>query len=502
MESPAAPVTVLVVGSGFGGQATAIELARRGITDVRILERRDFMGGTWCQNSYPGAAVDVPSPLYSLASEPWPWTQMYADQAELRAYTEHVVERHHLRERTVLGADVVSATWDEADGGLWRVRTGDGTEHRARFLVNASGPLSTPVVPDLPGLADFEGATFHTNGWDHDVDLAGARVAVVGSGASAAQVVPAIQPEVDELHVFQRSPHWVLPRHDHVFTPWQRRLLRLRPVAKALRTWIYWRLETRVIGFKHSRFLLRRTAQRAALRHLEDQVPDPVLRARLTPDYTLGCKRVILSDTLYPALGADNTTLHDRHDGIGHLDATGIVTASGEHLDLDVLVLSTGYDATDGLIPHEVRGRDGVRLKDVWHDFPRAYLGTTVPGFPNFFVVTGPNTGIGHTSAIFVIESQLHYLVRAIGEVVDRPGASIEVRAEAEEAYTAMIHREMERTVWYDGGCTSWYQSRSGRVTAMFPGFSFSFRRLARRFRPEHHVITHVPASTSERIPA
>ena len=485
---------MLVIGSGFGGQVAAINLLRRGIADVRILERRDFMGGTWCQNSYPGAAVDVPSPLYSIASEPYPWTRMYAEQAELRAYTEHVIDKHRLRERTVLGAEVVSAEWD---GEAWAVRTADGTAHRARFVVNASGPLSTPVVPPFPGLDDFAGHTFHTNGWDHDVDLTGRRVAVVGSGASAAQVIPAIQPEVAELHVFQRSPHWVLPRPDRVFTPLQRRLLRLRPFQQALRTAIYWKLETRVIGFKHSRLLLKRVAQREALRHIEAQLPDPDLRAQVTPDYTIGCKRIILSDTLYPALSAPNVTLHDRTDGIDRFDRTGIVTATGEHLDLDVVVFSTGYDATDGLIPYDVRGRDGVRLADVWREFPRAYLGTTVPGFPNFFVITGPNTGIGHTSAIFVIESQMEYLVRAIGAVVDAGAASIEVLPEAEDAYTTHIHREMAKTVWHDGGCTSWYQSRSGRVIAMFPGFSFSFRRLARRFRPEHHVVSHLTSHVS-----
>jgi cation diffusion facilitator CzcD-associated flavoprotein CzcO len=489
------PTTVLIIGSGFGGQVTAINLLRRGITDFRILERREFMGGTWCQNSYPGAAVDVPSPLYSLASEPYPWTRMYAEQAELRAYTEHVIDKHRLRERTVLGAEVVAAEWD---GEAWCVRTADGSAHRGRFLVNASGPLSTPVVPAFPGLDEFEGASFHTNGWDHDVDLADRRVAVIGSGASAAQVIPAIQPEVAHLHVFQRSPHWVLPRADRVFTPFQRRLLRLRAAQRALRTAIYWKLETRVVGFKHSRRLLRAVAQREALRHIAAQVPDPELRAKVTPDYTIGCKRIILSDTLYPALSAPNATLHDRHDGIARFDATGVVTASGEHLDLDVVVFSTGYDATDGLIAYDVRGRDGVRLADVWHDHPRAYLGTSVPGFPNFFVVTGPNTGIGHTSAIFVIESQMLYLLQAIEAVRESGAAAIEVTPEAEDAYTTMIHREMEKTVWHDGGCTSWYQSRSGRVVAMFPGFSFSFRRLTRRFRPDHHVISHV----HERIPA
>ncbi|WP_210649123.1 NAD(P)/FAD-dependent oxidoreductase [Nocardioides sp. SYSU D00065] len=493
------PVTVLVIGSGFGGQLSAINLLRRGITDFRILERRDFMGGTWCQNSYPGAAVDVPSPLYSIAAEPYPWTRMYAEQAELRDYTEHVIDRWSLREHTVLGAEVVAAEWD---GRVWTVRTRDGGLHRGRFLVNASGPLSTPVVPPFRGLEDYTGTTFHTNGWDHGAELAGKRVAVVGSGASAAQAIPAIQPLVGELHVFQRSPHWVLPRPDRTFGPLQRRLLRLRPLHRLLRTAIYWRLESRVIGFKHSRWLLRRVAQRAALRHLEAQVPDPDLRARLTPDYTIGCKRIILSDTLYPALSAPHVTLHDRHDGIDHFDATGIVTASGEHLDVDVVVFSTGYDATDGLIPYEVRGRDGATLADFWHEFPRAYLGTTVPNFPNLFVVTGPNTGIGHTSAIFVIESQMEYIGRALDAVLDAGATSIEVTAQAEDAYTRRIHREMERTVWHDGGCTSWYQSRSGRVVAMFPGFSFSFRRLARRFRPEHHVIRHAPTPVGTSDPA
>jgi cation diffusion facilitator CzcD-associated flavoprotein CzcO len=285
-----------------------------------------------------------------------------------------------------------------------------------------------------------------------------------------------------------------MPRADRVFGPLQRRLLQVPLLRRALRSAIYWKLETRVIGFKHSRWLLRQVAQREALRHIAAQVPDPDLRAKLTPDYTIGCKRVILSDTLYPALSAANVRLHDRTDGIERFDATGLVTASGEHLDLDVVVFSTGYDATDGLIPYDVRGRDGRRLAEVWQEFPRAYLGTTVPGFPNFFVVTGPNTGIGHTSAIFVIESQMDYLLQAIDAVLDSGAASIEVRPEAEDAYTTHIHREMQKTVWYDGGCTSWYRSRSGRVIAMFPGFSFSFRRLARRFRPEHHVIERTPA--------
>ncbi len=486
MSSGTSSSTVVIIGSGFGGQIAALNLLRRGITDFVMLERRDFMGGTWCQNSYPGAAVDVQSPLYSLSSEPYRWTKMFAEQEELEEYTEHVISKHGLRAKTVTGANVVEVAWDT---DAWEVRTESAGTFRAQFLINASGPLSTPVVPPFPGRERFGGAAFHTNAWDHSVDLRGRKVAIVGSGASAAQVIPAIQPDVAELHVFQRTPHWVMPRPDRDFSPWQRRLLGVRPLYKALRTAIYWQLETRVIGFKHSPTMLRLVAQRSALKHLENLVPDPELRAKLTPDYTIGCKRIILSNTLYPALSAENTTLHDRNDGIDHIDETGIVTASGEHLDVDVIVWSTGYDATDGVISYPVVGRDGAKLDSFWDEYPRAYLGTTMPGFPNFFVVTGPNTGIGHTSALFVIESQMEYVMRAIDRVRTRGAHTIEVTAEAEADYTAMIHREMDRTVWKNGGCHSWYQSRSGHVIAMFPGFSFSFRRLAKAFRPEHHTV-------------
>ncbi len=486
-EATAIPThSALIIGSGFGGQLAAIHLRKRGITDFVVLERRDFLGGTWCQNSYPGAAVDVQSPLYCLAGEPFPWTQMFAEQDELQRYTEHLITKHRLREHAITGAEVVAATWQD---DAWEVRTRGKGSFRGRFLINASGPLSTPSVPHFPGMDEYRGAAFHSNAWDHRVDYRGLRVAVVGTGASAAQVIPALQPEVAQLHVFQRTPHWVLPRGDRTFSPAQRRAL-ARPAAQtALRTAIYWSLETRVLGFKYSERMLRLMAETRALRHLEAQVADPQLRARLTPDYTIGCKRIILSNTLYPALSAANTTLHDQTDSIDHFDATGIVTTRGTHVDVDLVVWSTGYDATDGMIDYPITGRDGRVLQQTWEEFPRAYLGTTVPFYPNLFIVTGPNTGIGHTSALFVIESQMAYIMRAMAEVRDAGATSIEVTATAEGDYTRMIHREMERTVWKRGGCRSWYQSKSGHVVAMYPGFSFSFRLAAKRYRPEHHVI-------------
>lgn len=477
---------VVIIGSGFGGQCAAIRLLGQGITDFRILERREFMGGTWCQNRYPGAAVDVQSPLYSIASEPYRWSQMFAGQAELERYTHEVIARYGLRERTTTGANVLQLRWDEGRQ-RWLIETEAAGTFEAQVVINASGPLSTPVVPAFPGRDSFQGKSFHTNAWDHRYDYRGKRVAIVGSGASAAQVIPAIADQVGALHVFQRTPHWVLPRPDRRFSAPERFLLGFRPLYRLLRWAIYWGLETRVIGFKYSRRMLDLIGTRAALRHLEKQVPDPVLRAKLTPDFTIGCKRIILSSTLYPALSRPNVSLHDRHDGIAAINERGILTRQGQQIDLDLIVWSTGYDATDGVISYPVTGRGGVTLAQVWEQYPRAYLGTAVPGFPNFYIVTGPNTGIGHTSAIFVIESQLNYIVDSLRRLFRSGRQAVEVRPEAEEAYTRMIHSEMDKTVWKTGGCKSWYQSKSGHVIAMFPGFSFTFRRLASRFRPRHH---------------
>ncbi len=480
---------ILNIGSGFGGQCAAINLLQRGYTDFVLLERRDFMGGTWCQNSYPGAAVDVQSPLYSISHEPYVWSQMFVEQAELEAYTHHVIDKYRLRERTQTGCNVTGVRWDEA-AQRWQVQTEAGGLMSARVVINASGPLSTPVIPPFPGRDSFAGATFHTNNWRHDIDLKGKRVAIIGSGASAAQVIPAIAPEVAHLHVFQRTPHWVMPRPDRRFSALERKLLAFKPLHTLLRTLIYWQLEARVIGFKYSHTLLKLFAQKAALRHIHRQIADPALRAAVTPDYTLGCKRVILSNTLYPALARDNVTLHTARSGIAEITPTGIRTQDGQEVPLDVIVYSTGYDATDGVISYPVVGRDKRTLADFWAQFPRAYLGTCMPGFPNFFVVTGPNTGIGHTSAIFVIEAQMHYIMHSLDALRRSGKQAIEVQPEAEAGYTAMIHSEMRQTVWKSGGCKSWYQSKSGHVIAMFPGFSFSFRQLAKRFKPADHTLT------------
>jgi cation diffusion facilitator CzcD-associated flavoprotein CzcO len=484
--------TTIIIGTGFGGQCAAMKLKKMGLSDYVMLERRDFMGGTWCQNTYPGAAVDVQSPLYSIEAEPYKWSQMFAEQAELQEYTNHVIDKNNLREKVRLNTSVESVNWDE-QAQQWQVNTNNGN-YRAQFVINASGLLSTPMTPNFPGRDSFAGMSFHTNNWDWDYDYKGKRVAIIGSGASAAQAIPAMVGDVAEMHVFQRSPHWVLPRPDHKFSKAERWLLGFKPIYKALRSIIYWSLESRVIGFKYSKTMLKLAAQNKAERFIKKTISDPKLQAALKPDYTIGCKRIILSSTLYPALDQPHVQVHTKDDGIASINEKGILTTTGQQCDVDLIVYATGYQATDGMISYPVTGKQGVTLEQQWEAYPRAYMGTSMPNFPNLFLMVGPNTGIGHTSAIFIIESQLEYIAKSIKHVIGGAKKTIEVTAEAEANYTNNIHSEMDKTVWKQGGCSSWYKSNSGHVIAMYPGFSFTYKRLAANFKPEHHHVTAAPS--------
>ncbi len=477
---------VIIIGSGFGGQLAAINLVKEGITDFLILERRDFMGGTWSQNVYPGAAVDVPSPLYAISSEPYDWTQMYAEQNELNAYTNFIIEKHKLREKTAVNSTVTKIQWRESSQH-WQIDIEGRESYQAQFVINASGPLSTPTIPGFKGRDNFKGKSFHSNNWDNSFEHKGKRVAVIGNGASAAQIIPAIAKDVKHLTVLQRTPHWVMPRNDYMFKDWQRAILRKKWAYNLLRSTIYCILEYRILGFKYSQNLLNLVGRSASIKHIKKQISDPKLQKLVTPDFDFGCKRVILSDTLYPAYCQDNVDLIGKDNGIKEITEKGIVTQDGIEHELDLIVYSTGYDATDGVISYPVMGKNGQTLAQAWQDFPRAYLGTSAPGFPNLFIVTGPNTGIGHTSALFLIESQMSYIMKAIKQVEKQSKKVIEVKADAEEKYTKNIHKEMNRTVWQNGGCNSWYKSNSGKVIAMFPGFSFTYRRWANNFKNTDH---------------
>ncbi len=477
---------VIIIGSGFGGIATAIKLQEAGIHDYVILERAPEPGGTWWQNTYPGAAVDVQSPLYCLKHEPYDWSRMFALQPEILAYTNHLLDKHRLRNKIQCNQEVTAATYDEQKH-CWQVATASDRLFTAPVLVNASGILSQPAIPDIPGRQQFQGASFHTSQWNHDFDYKGKRVAVIGTGASAVQVVPAIAPQVAQLYVLQRTPHWLLPRPDRVIPKWERQLYKKVPLVQRLvREWLYWKLEARMIAFKGNQAALR-FFRNKALRYIKKQVKDPALRQKLTPDFMLGCKRVLLSNDYYPALQRENVRLVT--GGIERITPTGIQTKQGEHLEVDLIVWATGFHAAEDNIPYPVRGRQGLLLQDYWQDGAHAYIGTAIPHFPNFFILAGPNTGIGHTSALHIIESQLNYVMDALLKMRQHGWHSVEVKEDIEQTYNQWVQEKMQKTVWQTGGCHSWYQTADGKNTTLYPTYSFLFRKATARMKEADHLV-------------
>ena len=488
---------VVVVGSGFSGLGVAIGLRRRGFEDFVVLERAGDIGGTWRDNTYPGCACDVPSRLYSYSFAPNPeWSESFSPQPEIRAYLRRCAERFGVLPHVRLGQEVTSLEWDD-DAAHWHVRT-PTTAMTADVVVAGVGALSEPSVPALPGLERFEGTVFHSATWDHEHDLRGRRVAVVGTGASAIQFVPQIQPLVERLTLFQRTPPWVLPRRNRRYGRLERLCYRRLPFLQYLaRAAIYLGHETFVLGFTRSRGLMR-LGRRAAVAHLRRQVPDPALREKLTPDYVLGCKRVLLSDDYYPSLTQSNVEVVTA--GIGEVTAGGVVTADGVEHEVDTIIFGTGFHVTDFPAARRIRGRHGRVLADAWRQGVEAYLGTTVAGFPNLFLMTGPNTGLGHSSMVYMIESQTAYVLDAIGQMERRGAAVVEVRPEVQARFNAELAGRSEGTVWTGGGCRSWYLDERGRNTTLWPGFTFEFRRRTRRFDTESYELRPpVPAGAPPR---
>ena len=474
-------VKVVVIGSGFAGLGMAIRLKEAGIHDFVILERAGEVGGTWRDNTYPGAACDVPSHLYSFSFAPNPdWSSSFSPQSEIQDYLRRCADDFGVRPHLRFGAEVRHARWDEPTA-RWQVETTQG-RYDAQFLVSATGALSDPSLPDLPGLERFAGTAFHSARWRHDHDLTGERVAVIGTGASAIQFVPQIQPKVGQLAVFQRTPPWIVPRWDRWFTRPERWMFRHLPVTQRLaRTGIYWSREAYVFGFAFDPRLMK-AAEVVARAHLRRQVPDPGLRARLTPDYTIGCKRILISNDYLPALSRPNVDLVT--SGIAEVREHSIVTADGVERPVDTIIFGTGFHVTDIPVASRLAGRGGVLLAEHWRDGMHAHRGTTTAGFPNLFVLVGPNTGLGHTSQVFMIESQIAYVVDALRQAGARGAATVEVRPEAEAAWNAQVQEDMAGTVWTSGNCASWYLDASGRNTTLWPSFTWRFRRETRRFDP------------------
>ncbi|HEV7207818.1 MAG TPA: NAD(P)/FAD-dependent oxidoreductase [Mycobacteriales bacterium] len=474
-----AHVGVAIVGTGFAGLGMAIRLKQAGRDDFVVLERAEDLGGTWRDNSYPGCACDVPSHLYSFSFAPNPrWSRTFSGQAEIWSYLREVTERAGIGPHLRFGAELLQAAWDQTVQ-VWRIETARGAM-TADALVAGMGPLSDPAVPHLPGLTSFAGRTFHSAAWDHSDDLSGRKVAVIGTGASSIQFIPQIAPRVEALTVFQRTAPWIMPRRDRRVTAIERFIYTHAPAAqRAMRAGIFATREVLVLGLT-GRAALLAAFEKQALKHLRAQVGDPALRATLTPRYRLGCKRILISNDYYPALARDNVQVAT--DTITEVVPTGIRTEDGTVHEADTLIFATGFHVTDMAVGDRVRGIGGQSLDDVWQGSPTAYLGTTVAGFPNFFLLVGPNTGLGHSSIVYMIESQVPYIVQALDHA--RRCGPVDVRPEVAQAYNAKLQRQMSGTVWTDGGCKSWYLDRHGRNSTLWPDFTFRFRRLLRRFNP------------------
>ncbi|MDH4560955.1 NAD(P)/FAD-dependent oxidoreductase [Pseudomonas sp. BN411] len=484
-SQPGASVHVLIIGAGFGGLGLAIQLQKAGIHDFLILEKGSDVGGTWRDNSYPGAACDVPSHLYSFSFEPKAdWSRKFAPQAEIFAYQRHCADKYGLRRHIRFGCEVEGAEFDEPSG-TWQVLTRSGEHFRARALVSACGQLNRPVWPRIPGLDGFKGALFHSAGWNHDYPLDGKRVAVIGTGASAIQFVPQIAPKVAKLSLFQRSAAYVIPKPDRAYRSWERAVMRRLPwLQKVDRVLKYIQHESRVLAFTVIPPLMK-LMQFRFRQHLARGIADPALRQRLVPDYPLGCKRILISNDFYPALARPNVEVVD--DGIGEVTENAVVTRDGQRHEVDAIILGTGFAATDFLAPMSIRGRGGRDLNQAWQAGAEAYLGVSVSGFPNLFILYGPNTNLGHNSIIYMLESQFRYVLDGIRALQGL--RYLDLKPEVQQRFNQRLQQDVRHTVW-EQGCNSWYKTADGRNTNNWPGFTFSYRQQTRRLELDLYECT------------
>jgi cation diffusion facilitator CzcD-associated flavoprotein CzcO/acetyl esterase/lipase len=475
--------SVAIIGAGFGGIGLGMTLKRAGIDSFAIFEKADGIGGVWRDNTYPGAACDVPSHLYSFSFEPNPdWTRVYSPQAEILDYLEGCVEKYGIGPNLRLGTEVTRADFDE-DSGRWRIETDAGETVEADVLVSACGQLSRPAFSRIPHADRFTGPIFHTARWDHDVDLHGKRVAVIGTGASTIQVVPAIAPRVGHLDVYQRSAPYVIPKKDRPYMPWERRLFRAFPPARLVRRFWQWLVfEVFVSAFNQFK-PVGRLGARMSERHLDDSIPDPELKRALSPDHVLGCKRVLISGDYYETFVRPNVDLITQ--GVRELTEDGLVAADGTERPADVIVLSTGFESTRFLAPMEIHGRGGVELNEAWREGANAYLGMTVSGFPNLFIMYGPNTNLGSGSIIFQLESQMGYILDALRRL-QRSGGLLSVRPDVQRSFDSEIQERLSTSVWQTG-CNNWYVDEHGRNTNNWPGFTLEYRRRTRRVDPSDY---------------
>jgi cation diffusion facilitator CzcD-associated flavoprotein CzcO len=482
-----ADLDVAIVGSGFSGIAMAVALQRAGVTSYRVFEKAPSLGGTWRDNTYPGAACDVPSHLYSFSFAPNPgWSRSYSPQAEILAYLERCADTLGVRPHIRFNAEVTEARFD-ADAGLWRITLRDGETFTARALCLGVGALHVPALPDIPGRDTFAGPSFHSARWDHAYDLADKTVAVVGTGASAIQFVPQVAPQVRRLHLFQRTPAWVVPKDDRAIAPWAQQLYAAVPAAqRAVRAAIYLQMESRAVGFVWEPRILRALEVLVRL-HIRRSVPDPVLRDKLTPRYRMGCKRILLANDYYPALVRPNVEVVT--DGIAAIEPEG-----GSHRGR-AAPTRRRHSLRHGILRHRLAlvgegdRPDGRTLNEAWQTTPEAYLGITVSGFPNLYMLMGPNTGLGHNSMVFMIEAQARYAAQCVARLKAEKIKSLDVRPAVQSAFNATLRGKMKGTVWTTG-CVSWYRVGGGDPV-LWPGFTVDYWRRTRRVDFDDYTATH-----------
>jgi len=481
---------IVIIGSGFAGIGMAIQLKKAGIYSFTMFERAGEIGGTWRDNTYPGAACDVPSHVYSFSFEPNAnWERRYAESKEIQAYLLRCVEKYKLRPHLRLNTGIADASFD-ADTGLWTLTTSAGERVTARVVVSGVGGLVDPAPPNIKGLDTFAGELFHTARWNHDYDLTGKRVAVIGTGASAVQAVPAIAPKVGKLSVFQRSPAWVVPKRDRAISARaQRRFQRFPWVMRILRTLLYGFSELMgpIIFLNAPR--LSKIGERMSERHLQASVSDPALRAKLRPDFQFGCKRMLISDDYWSTMERDNVELVT--DAITEIRPGSVVTADGREHEVDAIVLATGFALGLATAPFPVTGLDALTLDEAWRGGAVAYKGVSVAGFPNYFIMMGPNTGPGHTSVLVFTESQINYIVQAVQQMITGKIKHMSVKQDVQDRYNAGLQDRMKHMVW-STGCSSWYLNDDGSNHALFPGLASEYCARTRTFKPAEYDIARV----------
>ena len=465
---------IVIVGTGFAGMGAAMKLRASGREDFVILEKAEDVGGTWRDNTYPGCECDIPSHMYSFSYElNSDWSKSFSSQPEIWAYMRKVADEQGIRPYITFGVEVTGASWDE-DRKVWTIRTAKGEDYEARFIIAGVGGLHIPNVPEIEGADTFAGPKFHSAQWDHSVDLTGKKVVVIGTGASAIQFLPIIAEEVGQLTVFQRTPPWVLPKKDKPTATWRKKVFATVPGAqRAYRDALYWSLEARALGFNgHIKFLP--LAQKIAKRNIDKAISDPELRAKLTPDYQLGCKRVLQSNTYYPTFLRDNVELST--EGLKEIVADGVIDANGVKHEADVIIYGTGFHVIDAFDYLDIKGKGGVDLAAQFREHGvETYMGMTVNGFPNLYFMLGPNTALGHNSVVFMIEQQTKFIIKMLDEMDKRGAVAVEPTKEAQTAFNVEIQRLVEKGIWTQGGCTSWYLDSHGKNRTIWPKFTFQY---------------------------